>query len=316
MPPSFSHLYKTQTVHGFYTDNAASYKNPHEPGIRKCLHSILEAAFDTIKPADEDDKEPLGVLDVAAGGGEATMAVGQWVAEHKKGIRIRPLGMDPYTYELFQQKTRARALPWGFREILEGKLLEPIPSPAAVMAAMELAREEARQAAIRAAKQAEKEARRAARQAAIDAAIERGEAIDEEAELSEDSDDEELEKPQQEKTQENTNAISQPQVDDEPPKPAPIFHVAIISFALHLVAQEELYQTLNMLSQSCRYMIILAPNRGHLERVEERTGWNLVPDYEMNVAKGSKTFDGKWFWSRDSRGERVGGGLWKSWNLE
>jgi hypothetical protein len=295
MPPSFSHLYKTQTVHGFYTDNAASYKNPHEPGVRKCLHSILEAAFNTIKPADEDDKEPLGVLDVAAGGGEATLAVGQWVAENRKGIRIRPLGMDPYTYELFQQKTRARALPWGFREILEGKLLEPIPSPAAVAHTLEIAKEEARQSALRAAQEA---------------AIERGGATAEDM-----GPEEEAEKDKLELLQETTNTTSPSQMGSEPSRPAPIFDVAIISFALHLIPQEELYQTLHMLSQSSRYMIILAPNRGHLERVEERTGWSVVPAYEMKVDNGNKAFDGTWFWSRDSRGERVGGGLWKSWNL-
>lgn len=328
MSVSFSSHYKTQGVHGFYVENAETYKNPHEPGIRKCLQSILDAAFSTIKPASPDDTEPLGLVDVAAGGGEATAAAGQWLAAKGNGVKIRALGLDPYTYKLFQQKTKARALPWGFREILEGRLLESIPSPAAIEVELEDARRAEEERFRKEAEELEMEKeiervveemerKKAEREAAIAAYTgSTTEPAEEEQTETVEELRERLAVEYAEKTKRTEQVqVVQPKPDAGPTRPAPIFDIAVISFALHLLPQEELYQTMIMLSQSARYLIILAPNRGHLERIETRTGWDLVAPHEMNINTKDKSFDGKWFWSRDYRGERVGGGIWRSWNL-
>lgn len=43
MSISFRDAYTTHGVDNYYTLVASSYKNPHEPGVQKCLRQILES---------------------------------------------------------------------------------------------------------------------------------------------------------------------------------------------------------------------------------------------------------------------------------
>lgn len=43
MSISFRDAYTTHGVENYYTLVASSYKNPHEPGVQKCLRQILES---------------------------------------------------------------------------------------------------------------------------------------------------------------------------------------------------------------------------------------------------------------------------------
>lgn len=43
MSISFRDEYTTHGVDNYYTRVASSYKNPHEPGVQKCLRQILES---------------------------------------------------------------------------------------------------------------------------------------------------------------------------------------------------------------------------------------------------------------------------------
>lgn len=94
-----------------------------------------------------------------------------------------------------------------------------------------------------------------------------------------------------------------------PPTPAPLislpaFTLTLISFALHLIPPTELHQTLNMLSLSSRYLIVLAPNRNHFTKINSSMGWELV--------SVGDTKEEPWAWVREKRDERVGAGVWRS----
>src|SRR5205814_629571 len=64
-PPSIRSEYEKHGVRGFYRDAGAGYRNPHEPQVRRCL----AAAVARWKP------DLSRVLDLAAGSGEATLAL-------------------------------------------------------------------------------------------------------------------------------------------------------------------------------------------------------------------------------------------------
>lgn len=58
MSISFRDEYTTHGVGNYYTRVASSYKNPHEPGVQKCLRQILES----IVPGKSTLLEPKGRL--------------------------------------------------------------------------------------------------------------------------------------------------------------------------------------------------------------------------------------------------------------
>ncbi|KAF8459361.1 hypothetical protein BGX38DRAFT_1264300 [Terfezia claveryi] len=167
MPPGgFRRAYTTQGVSTYYTANSHTYRNPHFPGVVKCIHAILNHLIlpprsilpvtynlnevviekDTgerveipLLDVQEDEKgeaAELTVFDCAAGGGEATVAVREWVGrvmpellwcgsegetgggqgEDEKGkMKRRKLGLrvyasDPFTNELYEERVN------GFRK--------------------------------------------------------------------------------------------------------------------------------------------------------------------------------------------------------
>jgi SAM-dependent methyltransferase len=94
-------LYDEHGVDAYYRDHAETYANPHEVQIRDLVsrHAHLWAGY--------------RVLDLGAGGGEVTSAL------QAAGI-TDCVGCDPYTFDLYEQKTGARCLRLGFMDIIKG----------------------------------------------------------------------------------------------------------------------------------------------------------------------------------------------------
>ncbi|KAF8422697.1 hypothetical protein EV426DRAFT_534903 [Tirmania nivea] len=103
LPGGFRTAYTTQGVSTYYTANSHTYRNPHFPGVVKCIHAILNHLI--LPPGAAPPETELTVFDCAAGGGEATAAVRGWVG------RVMPelLGAsvyasDPFTNELYEER--------------------------------------------------------------------------------------------------------------------------------------------------------------------------------------------------------------------
>jgi SAM-dependent methyltransferase len=99
------HEYEDRGVEGFYRDRGRDYRNPHEPQIRK-----------SIGIAAREWKPDLSrVLDLAAGSGEATLALRTCGAGAIDGI-------DPFTYEAYHRRTGKTARQMTFEDVAAGKL--------------------------------------------------------------------------------------------------------------------------------------------------------------------------------------------------
>jgi hypothetical protein len=93
-------LYEEHGAEGYYRAFADAYENPHLPEIER----LLERNFSRL-PTEGT------VLDFAAGGGEVTLAM--------RRLGARDLaGCDPFTYELFEQKTGLPCLRLSFHEVI------------------------------------------------------------------------------------------------------------------------------------------------------------------------------------------------------
>jgi SAM-dependent methyltransferase len=94
--------YEALGAEGFYREQGSTYRNPHEPVIAACLQQAVS----------QWHLKLTGVLDLACGSGEATIALQQ--------LGAQCTGNDPYTYEAFEQRTGHTALRFSFREIAAG----------------------------------------------------------------------------------------------------------------------------------------------------------------------------------------------------
>ena len=104
-PMAIRHEYESQGVEGFYRDRGGDYRNPHEPMIARSIEiAAREWRLDLTK-----------VLDLAAGSGEATLALREAGARHIDAI-------DPYTFEAYERRTGAPAGRETFEQIAEGAL--------------------------------------------------------------------------------------------------------------------------------------------------------------------------------------------------
>lgn len=97
--------YERHGSDGYYRRFGGEYRNPHEPIVRE---SIL-TAIERWKP------DLSNVLDLAAGSGEATLALREAGAAHIDGI-------DPYTFEAYLGRTGGTAEPISFNQISAGAL--------------------------------------------------------------------------------------------------------------------------------------------------------------------------------------------------
>ncbi|MBC8162537.1 MAG: class I SAM-dependent methyltransferase [Roseiflexaceae bacterium] len=104
-PDSIRAAYQQQGVAGFYAAEGDSYRNPHEPAIRRLLRQITA-----------DWSLDLGrVLDLACGSGEATLALRELGAGKIDGI-------DPYTFRAYAARTGQQAEALTFEQIAAGAL--------------------------------------------------------------------------------------------------------------------------------------------------------------------------------------------------
>lgn len=93
-------------VEAFYREQGASYRNPHEPVIRRLLREI-------IGPWQLNTQR---VLDLACGSGEVTLALRDFGAGQIQGI-------DPYTYQAYAERTGQPAEALSFEQIAAGALV-------------------------------------------------------------------------------------------------------------------------------------------------------------------------------------------------
>ncbi|KDQ09900.1 hypothetical protein BOTBODRAFT_137398 [Botryobasidium botryosum FD-172 SS1] len=73
--------YSTHGVDQYYKIVSKSYRNVHDPGIKKCLAVWLDAwwaHYDSSILDVDGNKKAVCVLDMAAGSGEVTVAIKQW----------------------------------------------------------------------------------------------------------------------------------------------------------------------------------------------------------------------------------------------
>jgi len=97
--------YEKRGVNGFYRASGSTYRNPHEPELRRVLDVVVrEWKLDLSK-----------VLDLAAGSGEVTMSLRELGAAHIDGI-------DPYTHEAYEERTGMRAGRESFEDIAAGAM--------------------------------------------------------------------------------------------------------------------------------------------------------------------------------------------------
>jgi SAM-dependent methyltransferase len=99
--------YERHGSDGYYRRFGKDYRNPHEPIVRESILSAIERW----KP------ELSNVLDLAAGSGEATLALRQAGAGRIDGI-------DPYTFEAYQRRTGHEAERITFHQVAAGALAD------------------------------------------------------------------------------------------------------------------------------------------------------------------------------------------------
>lgn len=94
-------------VKTYYEEHGSEYKNPHEQRVKSLIQEIVKNwNLDTTK-----------VLDLACGSGEVTLAL--------KEIDVKDIeGIDPYTHEAYEKRTKLKCLPLSFEDISSGKLYE------------------------------------------------------------------------------------------------------------------------------------------------------------------------------------------------
>lgn len=103
--PSIRSEYASRGVRGFYSESGAGYRNPHEPQVRRCIKVAVEKWSPDLKH----------VLDLAAGSGEATLALRELGARQIDGI-------DPYTADAYAARTGAAAERFSFEDVAAGAL--------------------------------------------------------------------------------------------------------------------------------------------------------------------------------------------------
>ena len=95
--------YEKHGVEPFYRESGASYRNPHEPELRRVLDVV-------VRPWKLDLSK---VLDLAAGSGEVTLALRQ--------LGVREIeGVDPFTFEAYERRTGLRPGRETFEDIAAG----------------------------------------------------------------------------------------------------------------------------------------------------------------------------------------------------
>lgn len=109
MELSIRNGYEELGVDNYYEKNALTYTNPHELKIHNLLNEFLEKNIDM-------DKESK-ILDLCCGSGEITKFL---LDNGYSNIK----GLDPYTNELYKDKTNKDCINMNFKDIANSKLDE------------------------------------------------------------------------------------------------------------------------------------------------------------------------------------------------
>src|SRR5688572_11403741 len=103
MAASVREAYVQHGAEEWYARHGATYRNPHEEGVRLAIRSWV-------------DRLPAGrVLDLACGSGEVTLAL------REAGIAPQQIdGCDPFTGEAYLERTGQQALSSRFEALADG----------------------------------------------------------------------------------------------------------------------------------------------------------------------------------------------------
>jgi SAM-dependent methyltransferase len=104
-PDSIRGEYEKHGASDYYSKFGATYRNPHESSVRRSI----QLAIEKWRP------DLFRVLDLAAGSGEATLALRERGAGRVDGI-------DPYTAEAYRQRTGRAAETFSFEDVAAGVL--------------------------------------------------------------------------------------------------------------------------------------------------------------------------------------------------
>lgn len=100
--------YQELGVEGYYQKNAMTYSNPHREIINNLLNKFLFHEMELDKDAR--------ILDLCCGSGEVTNYL------KERGFN-NVVGLDPYTYDLYKNKTNQPCLKMDFKDIANSKLV-------------------------------------------------------------------------------------------------------------------------------------------------------------------------------------------------
>jgi len=106
---------------GYYAESGASYANPHDGGVRQCVHDAIRSwpeLFRGLVTGDPDDNDGERVLDLSCGAGEVTDAL------VKAGVPVERVdACDPYTSEAYYRRVGKTCHAWSFQDIARGDLV-------------------------------------------------------------------------------------------------------------------------------------------------------------------------------------------------
>ena len=106
---------------GYYAESGASYANPHDGGVRQCVHDAIRLwpeLFRGLVTGDPDDNDGERVLDLSCGAGEVTDAL------VKAGVPVERVdACDPYTSEAYYRRVGKTCHDWSFEDIARGDLV-------------------------------------------------------------------------------------------------------------------------------------------------------------------------------------------------
>ena len=126
----------------FYAAHGCEYSNPHADLLDRALVQAF-SAFDSAGALGPREGGVWRALDLACGGGEATLALSRWwehsrgggacddddgggdgkrKKKRRRGAALEIDACDPYTADRYAQKTGGRAEPWSFDDVARGAL--------------------------------------------------------------------------------------------------------------------------------------------------------------------------------------------------
>lgn len=115
--------YESLGAEGFYAAHGAVYHNPHEKVLVEGVSMALDQweARHGFSPFAAS-KAPVRVLDLACGGGEATVALEACLRRRADCLLPEFDACDPYTAECYRQRTGRTAHDWSFADVASGVL--------------------------------------------------------------------------------------------------------------------------------------------------------------------------------------------------